>query len=307
MPPSPSPLLLAQRRARFRREAPQPVRLTGDDLALIRHIAKHRFLRSPHLLQLMPHRSEKKLIERLGTLYHNGFLDRPRAQLDYYATAGSSPMVYALGNRGAHLLAEIDGADPGSVDWTWKNRSAGRVFLAHTLMTADVMVAVECALRTRPDVLLIEPHHILTHAPEPTRLADNPFKFKVHTHQAGAIAELSVIPDRVFGLDFTVERKRKYFFLEADRATMPVMRSSLLQTSIYRKFLAYAAGGGATNCFGKQLGIGSFRVLTVTTSAERTATMIDAVRQATRESGSRQFLRRVHPRMAVRQRRSCAS
>ena len=37
----------------------------------------------------MPHRSTKKLLERLGALYHNGYLDRPRAQLDYYATAGS--------------------------------------------------------------------------------------------------------------------------------------------------------------------------------------------------------------------------
>ncbi len=138
------------------------------------------------------------------------------------------------------------------------------MFLAHTLMTADGMVAVECTLRARPDVVLIEPHQILTNAPAPTPVSDNPFKFKVRTHQADAIADLSVIPDRVFGLDFTVERKCKYFFIEADRATMPVMRSSLLQTSIYRKFLAYAAGGGATNTFGKQLGIGSFRVLTVT-------------------------------------------
>lgn len=266
------------------------MRLTDDDLALIRHIAKHRFLRSPHLLRLMPHRSEKKLIERLGALFHNGFLDRPRAQLDYYGTAGSSPMVYALGNRGAQVLAEIDGTDPASVDWTWKNRSAGRIFLAHTLMTADVMIAIESALRTRPDVLMIEPHRILANAPEPTRISDNPFKFKVRTHQAGTIAELSVIPDRVFGLDFTAERKRKYFFLEADRATMPVMRTNLLQTSIYRKFLAYGAGGGASNTFGKQIGIGSFRILTVTTSAERSATMIEALKQATRESGSRQFL-----------------
>ncbi|NJO35184.1 MAG: hypothetical protein HC869_20820 [Rhodospirillales bacterium] len=61
------------------------MRLTEDDLAIIRHIAKHRFLRSTHLIRLMPHRSYKKLVERLGALYHNGYLDRPRAQLDYYA------------------------------------------------------------------------------------------------------------------------------------------------------------------------------------------------------------------------------
>ena len=82
------------------------MRVTEDDLVILQCIARHRFLRSTHLARLMPHRSYKKLLERLGSLYHNGFIDRPRAQADYYATAGSAPMVYALGNRGALALAE---------------------------------------------------------------------------------------------------------------------------------------------------------------------------------------------------------
>ena len=31
--------------------------------------------------------------------------------------------------------------DRAQVDWTWKNRSVGRQFIEHTLLTADVMVA----------------------------------------------------------------------------------------------------------------------------------------------------------------------
>ena len=61
-------------------------------------------------------RPPKKLIERLAALYHNQYLDRPRAQLDYYATAGSAPIVYALGNLGAHVLSEIDGTPAPKVD-----------------------------------------------------------------------------------------------------------------------------------------------------------------------------------------------
>ena len=60
------------------------MRLTDDDLSIIRHIARHRFLRSTHLARLMPHRSYKKLLERLAGC-HNGYLDRPRAQLDSIA------------------------------------------------------------------------------------------------------------------------------------------------------------------------------------------------------------------------------
>src|ERR1700754_2962421 len=111
------------RRSKFRRAAPEPLRLTDDDLGILRHISRHRFLRSTHLIRLLPHRSYKKLLERLTALYHNGFLDRPRAQLDYFAVRGSAPMVHAIGNRGALLLGQHDGMDRAQVDWTWKNRS----------------------------------------------------------------------------------------------------------------------------------------------------------------------------------------
>lgn len=266
------------------------MRLTDDDLAIIRHIAKHRFLRSTHLARLMPHRSYKKLLERLGALYHNGYLDRPRAQLDYYATAGSAPIVYALGNAGALVLAERDGMDPTQVDWTWKNRSVGRLYINHTLLTADVMVTAEQVQRQRADIRLVDASMMLAAAPEKTRAASNPFKLTARTSHAGKAVDLSVIPDALFGLDFTIERKRKYFFLEADRATMPIARADLNQTSYLRKLLAYLAGGGKPNAFGVHFGIGNFRVLTVTTSAERMAGMIAALKDVTGGTGSSQFL-----------------
>ena len=278
------------RRSRFRRAAPEPMRLTDDDLAIIRHIARHRLLRSTHLLRLMPHRSDKKLLERLGALYHNGFLDRPRAQLDYYATAGSAPIVYALGNRGALILAEHDGMDRAQVDWTWKNRSVGRLFIEHTLLTADMMVAAERATRVHPDILLIDARQMLAAAPASTHAAENPLKLKTRSSVNGQLIEVAVIPDAVFGLDFIVGRKRKYFFLEADRATMPIVRTDLRQTSFARKLLAYLAGGGKSNAFGQHFGVGNFRVLTVTTSPERTATMIAALKELTHAAGSSQFL-----------------
>jgi hypothetical protein len=278
------------RRTRFKRATPEPMRLTDDDLTILRTIAKHRFLRSTHLTRLMSDRSMKKLIERLARLYHNGYVDRPRAQLDYYSTAGSAPMVYALGNRGALVLADNDGANRAQTDWTWKNRSAGRVFVEHALLTADVMIAAEQAARIRHDLRLIEPHEILAAAPPSTRTAASPFKLTTRVVQDGNRIDLVVIPDRVFGLDFTADHKRKYFFVEADRATMPITRSDLNQTSFHRKLLAYVAGGGKSNVFGKQLGVDNFRVLTVTTSRERTASMLDALRTATEGKGSQQFL-----------------
>src|SRR5438477_12633042 len=140
----------ATRRARFQRDDPPPMRLTPDDLSVIRHVAKHRFLRSTHLISLLD-RPAKKLLERLAALYHNAYLDRPRAQLDYYATAGSAPIIYGLGNKGAAILTEVDSMPAAKVDWTDKNRTVGRIFIEHTLLTADLMVAFEYATRGRSD------------------------------------------------------------------------------------------------------------------------------------------------------------
>jgi hypothetical protein len=176
------------------------------------------------------------------------------------------------------------------VDWTWKNRSVSRLFVEHTLLVSDVMVAIACAVRSRSDVRLIDADQILAAVPPAARHAPNPFKLKARCVHDGKALELSVIPDAVFGLDFTTERKRKYFFLEADRATTPIARSNLNQTSYTKKLLTYLAGGGQANAFGAHLAIGNFRLLTVTTSAERTANMIAALKSLTADRGSAQFL-----------------
>ena len=91
------------RNPRFKRAAEPPAfRLTDDDVVMIRLLARHRFLRSTHIAALVG-RSLDRTNDRLSKLYHAGYLDRPRAQLDYYPSAGSAPFIYALADRGARL------------------------------------------------------------------------------------------------------------------------------------------------------------------------------------------------------------
>src|SRR5437764_8878994 len=86
----------ANRRPRFRRASEPPAfRLTDDDAAMVRLLARHRFLRSTHIAALVG-RSLNRTNDRLSKLFHAGYIDRPRAQLDYYPTAGSAPIAYAL-------------------------------------------------------------------------------------------------------------------------------------------------------------------------------------------------------------------
>ena len=123
-------LIAPTRRPRFRRASkPPPFRLTDDDVHIVRQLARHRFLRSTHIAALV-RRSLDRTNDRLLRLFHSGYIDRPRAQLDFYPV-GSAPMVYALADRGARLLIQRDGVEFANVEWSRKNRKAGRPFIEH--------------------------------------------------------------------------------------------------------------------------------------------------------------------------------
>lgn len=158
-----------------------------------------------------------------------------------------------------------------STDMNWKNQSVGRLFLDHAVLTADIMVAFELACRAHTDVRLLDGEQLPL--PETVREQDDLFRWRVKLERQ---QQLSVVPDRVFALESTLEnRSTAYFFLEADRGTMPITRQNLSRSSFQRKLLAYHATwkqGLHKTCFR----FPRFRVLTVTTSVERMQSMIDA-------------------------------
>ncbi len=65
---------------------------------------------------------------------------------------------------------------------------------------------------------------------------------------------------------------------------MPVIREGLAQTSFFRKLLAYEATW-TNKVHQRHLGISNFRVLTVTTSAARVASLVAACSQLKRGHG----------------------
>src|SRR3954470_9689976 len=90
------------RRPRFERAPVRGMILTPRDLDILRAVYRHRLLRSTHLVALSGG-SPQATLRRLQLLFHQGYLDRPAMQLDWYVR-GSEPLVYALGNRGAEIL-----------------------------------------------------------------------------------------------------------------------------------------------------------------------------------------------------------
>jgi hypothetical protein len=206
-------------------------------------------------------------------LFHAGYLDRPRAQLDYYPTTGSSPLVYALADRGVRLLIERYGIEFANVEWSRKNRTVGRPFIEHQLGIMDFYVGLERATRGRADVRLISSDEIAAAIPERTR---NPFSLKVKVPRRGIMRERALVPDLVFGLALP-DRSARYFMVEIDRGTMPVVRRNVMQTSFAEKMRAYLIAHAAKQ-HERRFGWQSFRVLTVTTDHHRAQSMMEALR-----------------------------
>ena len=246
---------------RFERVAKvAPIKLTERDHQIIRLVQRHRFLRSHQIITLVGG-SAQQLSRRLQWLFHHGYLERPRAQLQYYERSGSQTIAYGLGNKSGSLLQ----LNPAS--WGEKNRVIGRIYLAHALLVSDVMVSLELACRQHGIRLL---HEDELHLP-----VEAPLHWRVKIRDG---TRLGVIPDRVFALEYADQNgqmQRIYYFLEADRGTMPVVREKLSQTSFYRKLLAYEATW-TNKVHQRHLGIYRFRVLTVTTSAARVKSLLDA-------------------------------
>ena len=271
---------------RFQR-APNVARieLTDRDREILRQVHRHRFLRSSNVVDLIGG-SRQHILRRLQLLYHHGYLERPRAQIDYYHRGGSRSIAYGLGNKAAALLKNEHSLPFHRLDWGAKNQNAGRVFLEHALLISDIMIALELACRRNGRIRLLTADELPV--PESTRRHGEPFHWNVRLPTG---QKVGIIPDRVFGLEYsagndagTEKSTRAYFFLEADRGTMPIQRQNPSQSSFHRKLLAYEATW-TQNLHRTRLGLHRFRVLTVVTSPDRVKTLVAACRQLERGQG----------------------
>src|SRR5271166_6279388 len=195
----------SSRRPRFRRvEEPPPFQLTARDVAILHAVARYRFLSSTLIIRLFGG-SSQQILRRLQLLFHHGYLDRPTsqiAQLAHVFDFGNRPFIYGLGRVGAQVLAEAGIPLKERLDWTRKNARATAQFLAHTIETAETMIAFELACREEGTLELIDHHDLLPYLPEKTRDDDAPFHAHVTLNIAPKPIPVGVIPDRVFSLAF---------------------------------------------------------------------------------------------------------
>lgn len=268
-----------QRTPRFDRlNDPPPMRLTDRDQAIVETVARLRFATSAQIIVLMPG-SAQQILRRLQLLFQNGYLDRPKAQIAQLAIDGNQPMVYGLGRAGARLVADLHGGSPDRFDWHTKNARPGALFVRHTVMTSDVIVAFETALRDRPGHHLLDHEALLPYMPEATRTARNPFLWPAEIKIGGRTEKIGLVPDRLMSIVLP-NRTRLNFAIEVDTGEMPVERRSMKGTSIARKIAGYHAGF-KTRLHVERYGFERIRILFVTTSDKRRDSMVRATASIT--------------------------
>ena len=270
------------RKPRFHRasEIP-PIQLTERDRMIVRCVFRHRFLRSWQIAALVGG-SKQVILRRLQLLFHHGYLERPRAQIEYFQPGGSRAFAYGLADRGAELLRLTENPSSRALEWSAKNRAVKHLFLEHALLVSDVIVALKLACRQHGGMRFLSSDELPL--PTTTRSRLEPFRWKVSLNSN---TRIGVVPDCVFGLEFAdqpPDRNRAYFFLEADRGTMPIARNGLHHSSFHRKFLAYEATW-LQELHRKHFEFHRFRVLTVTTSTDRLTHLVEACRQLDRGQG----------------------
>jgi hypothetical protein len=283
-----------------RPETPPSFRLTDRDRDILLFVALARCATSEQVARRVGG-SPRGVGCRLKLLFRAGYLDRPVHQHTYLASffdEGNRPLVYALGRKGARLLAEDGAPVDDRLDWTTKNKRATAPFLAHTVEVAEAMLGFRFPAHESDGPELIDHAELIPLMPEETRAKRDPFKLSVeikHNHKPITIA---VVPDRLFSFAF-VDGTRMNFALELDRGTMDIKAKRLVGKSSFRKKIIGYFNAWAQKRHTETWGFKSFRVLTVTPSEKRLANMLKAQQDVTKGSASGLFLYTTREQLAV--------
>ena len=250
--------------------------LTPRDLTIFRLLSLYRFLRSTYLYAFVGGASETRFKERLGDLFHEGYLDRPDQQWRY-AEARCQPTVHSVGEGAKRAL--LDSGRSADDARTFLGVSAQRQF-QHAMLICDVLASIELATQTLRSVRFIPWGEISSRAAQTRHAAS--FVLAIPNSTS------SIVPDGLFGLEYSSSSGRKsyrFFALEIDRATMPVSRQSSSQTSYAAKLGAYRqilAG----QVFKSQLGVPNLNVLTLTTNEVHLRTILASLGPPARENAA---------------------
>jgi hypothetical protein len=243
---------------------PRPLQLQERDIEILDLCYQHRFLSSDQIYALVggsPHR----LKQRLQLLWLHRFLDRPPDQQILQVREKLHYLIYALGDKGAEVLAEKRGYDLEKIRWSRKNDQARFPYLKHAMKISYFYACLALTLREQPELQLLswrQGREIHDRIELPPYIDFNDVRADFPT----------IRPDALFGLYYLRDQQRQYFFLEMDLGTV---RERAMLTR-YRKYWAYWQQRRFTKQgIPENLG---FRVLTVCYNPARTENLRNLIK-----------------------------
>ena len=212
--------------------------------------------------------SRQTLTRLCLNMAEDGYIDPPDVQKQDSRTGGRKTFAYRLGDVGARRLKD-QGCDVIAADtsyWRKKNLELRDTHFHHKLLNTAINIGLARAAH--------ELGGSYTWERESERTTD-----EVSITLRGKTIPYRVEPDSLGRLIWKTPQNehKRWLFIEADRATMPLTRrSSYIGTSLHKKYLAYLEWRFRKKGHLK-LGISGFTVLTVTTSEERARHLRDMI------------------------------
>lgn len=237
------------RRNRFARSPVGKRLIIGTrDIAILQALYRFRFLRQEQLLKLNHPCSAKRLVERLGDLFHEtGWLERPHEQW-LHRNARSSPIIHGLSPLGREYLATQGKIPPRATTLSWRSRTDRMMQFHHAMLIIDTLFEIEWETRADNKQRFVPVDEILQRAPAETRALSNPMRVPVTVLPSpefpmiNSRLETHLIPDGLYGIEYKMcdERRYRFWALEAERKS-PLARSNPKRSSLMLKEAAYNA------------------------------------------------------------------
>lgn len=238
-----------KRRSRFKRSPiGKNIRLQWRDYEVLRLLHRYRYLSSDRLANFLAPGNPKKLVERLGDLFHETTLiDRPPPQWKL-SGIGNGHVIHSLTKEGLSRLleqnisfADLDRVLPKRED----PRAAGRLF-EHTVQISDVLASIELSCIGRLNRRLVTEGEILRRLTGPEEASPSlpeltvniaPSRFVPHQSKP---ARLKIVPDALFAIEHGSDADKLYRFYALEvECTDPLRRRTLAKPSYLRKLLTY--------------------------------------------------------------------
>ncbi len=289
--------ILGRRSRFFRQPSGKRIVLSDRDIEIFRLLWRYRYLPSDRIASRLSSNSSKRLIERLGDLYHETHhLNRPQAQWRR-AKAEQHPLVYELTKLGleAYTEAELSLILPHPIVNFGGAIDRKILQFDHALQISEVLFDIEQLIESSETRQLMVERDILEKASaklnrniEHTKLNVIIPKSKLMPLQRTA-HKTWIIPDALFGIEHTDGGNSTYRFyaLEVERQN-PLRRRSIEKPSTLKKLLAYQALL-KSNTLRKQLSLPNLFLIIAATTPTQILKIMELAEQVWSEE-ERKFL-----------------